>query len=84
MLRIQILKNELSSLSKPHFIEFCTYDCVLELLNGAAVLSDLLVVLVGRDGGNSDSYSPICLLQGYVDLLLELFHVQTRLHLVLH
>ena len=84
MLRIQILKNEQSSLSKSHFIGSCTYDCVLELLNGAAVLSDLLVVLVGRDWGNSDGYSPICLLQGYVDLLLELFHVQTGLYLVLH
>lgn len=61
-----------------------TYNGSLELFHEALVTLDVVVVLVRRHHWDTDCHSPVSLLQRYVDLLLELFHVQTRVMPVLN
>ena len=61
-----------------------TYNSGLKLLHESLVSLDLLVALIRGEHGHADRHCPIRLLQGDVDLLLELLHVQTRVVSILY
>ena len=63
---------------------FITYNSGLKLLHKSLVSLDLLVALVGGEHGHAYGDRTIGLLEGDVDLLLELLHVQTRVVPVLY
>ena len=63
---------------------FITYNSSLKLLHKSLVSLDLLVALVGGEHGHAYGDRAVGLLEGDVDLLLELLHVQTRVMPVLY